>query len=563
METMMRKMFSEAVLMLLVLGLMAVSLRVQPVGATEGTVHIRADGSIDPSTAPVVTLDNLTYTLTASMPDAIIIERDNIVLDGAGNALQGEGSGNGTDLTGRTNVTVKNMDVEGFAAGVMLFASSGCTILGNNVTGNNQYGIELRISSSNSILGNIVTDNYFGIWFDSSTNTTVSGNTMKSNSFGILLSSSGSNTVSGNSATNNSNFGLVLQDFSGGNTVSGNNITDNGNGILLSSSSDNTVSGNDAADNSGAGVILQATNHTAEPFTPPSSSGSNAVFENSLTSNSYGLLLLSSFDNSVYENNITDNKVDGVSFSETSEGNIVFGNKLENNGYGIEFDNIRSGNNVVYHNNFINSSVAHVLTGGSANVWDDGYPSGGNFWSGYNGTDSFMGASQNETGSDAIGDTPYKIDMNNLDRYPLMGTFGTLDAGTWNGTSYSVDFVSNSTVSDFQILLTQQTLAFNVTGLGSISGFCRVAIPSTIADDLWHGNYHVLLNNRPWPFENWTDATKTYIYVNYNQSEHDIMIVPECLPISTLSWFMFLSTLAVALLVKRKPGKSKIQSSTF
>ena len=45
------------------------------------------------------------------------------------------------------------------------------------------------------------------------------------------------------------------------------------------------------------------------------------------------------------------------------------------------------------------------------NVWDDGYPSGGNYWSDYTGTDA---------DGDGIGDTTYIIDTTNEDRYPLM-----------------------------------------------------------------------------------------------------------------------------------------------
>jgi hypothetical protein len=77
------------------------------------------------------------------------------------------------------------------------------------------------------------------------------------------------------------------------------------------------------------------------------------------------------------------------------------------------------------------------MTDGYTNVWDNGYPSGGNYWSDYNGTDLLLGSGQNETGSDGIGDTPYVIDANNRDNYPLMKPYaGPHDIGiTYIATS--------------------------------------------------------------------------------------------------------------------------------
>jgi nitrous oxidase accessory protein NosD len=76
-------------------------------------------------------------------------------------------------------------------------------------------------------------------------------------------------------------------------------------------------------------------------------------------------------------------------------------------------------NNSIYHNNFVDN-LCQVNSSFRINVWDNGYPSGGNYWSDYGGVDLYKGPYQNVTGGDGIGDTPYAIDANNADRYPLM-----------------------------------------------------------------------------------------------------------------------------------------------
>jgi hypothetical protein len=104
-----------------------------------------------------------------------------------------------------------------------------------------------------------------------------------------------------------------------------------------------------------------------------------------------------------------------------SSNNSIFGNSVINT-YGafVEFWEPSSGNRI-YHNNFINTTYAQFDTSyDSVNQWDDGYPSGGNFWSDYTGFDNCSGPYQNMTGTDGIGDVPYIINVNNTDRYPLM-----------------------------------------------------------------------------------------------------------------------------------------------
>jgi parallel beta-helix repeat protein len=132
-----------------------VTLKVQSVEAS-GTVYIRADGSIDPPTAPISTLDNVTYILTGNITsdaDGIVVERGNIVVDGSGFSIGGTGADYGICLDGRSNVTIQNTNINNFDNGILLLSSSNNSISGNTLA-NNSYGIWLGYSSDNSVYRN-------------------------------------------------------------------------------------------------------------------------------------------------------------------------------------------------------------------------------------------------------------------------------------------------------------------------------------------------------------------------------------------------------------------------
>jgi parallel beta-helix repeat protein len=322
-----RRTVSAVIIAMLLTGILTVAFNVQQVksGYTwTQTIYIRADGSIDPPTAPISSVDNVTYTLTdniaaGSVPpntSSIIIQRDNIIIDGADHTLQSTAASNskGINLTGRSNVTIKNMNITAFWDGIYLESSDNNSVSGNNITANTDCGI-------------------------------------------MLCSSSDNNSVSGNNITANISYGIYLYSSSN-NSVSGNNITSNGWDIYLYSSSDN---------------------------------------------------------NSISGNNIT-----------------------ANNDYGIVL--VSSSNNAIYHNDFMNKTTP-AYSSGPTNAWDDGYPSSGNYWSGYSGTDSYSGSHQDEAGSDGIGDTPYIIGPNNTDHYPLMGPFASATMAGTNSTVFPTDDV--------------------------------------------------------------------------------------------------------------------------
>ena len=343
----MKRTASAIFMAMLMTSVLCSAFKIVPVGAS-GTIYIRADGSIDPPTAPISTVDNITYILTGNITsdaDGIVVERDNIIVDGAGYVIQGAVvyPYKGIRLSARGNVTIQNAQIKSFDFGICLdhdglggSYSSNCSISRNNVT-NNRWGIYLDGANNNKISGNNITNNSYGVFFD---------------------------------YTNENN------------TVYGNNIANNELGICLD------------------GYISTTYEECPE-------------------------------NNKIYENNIEDNAEAGV--------------KL------VGLDNI------FCHNNFLNNSIvieSEFSSGGtndpklSRSIFDDGYPSGGNYWSDYTGVDLYGGPNQDyPSGSDGMGDSPYTIDVNNQDRYPLMtpwvGRTLGVKAGDW--AKYRYEFMWSST----------------------------------------------------------------------------------------------------------------------
>jgi nitrous oxidase accessory protein NosD len=106
----------------------------------------------------------------------------------------------------------------------------------------------------------------------------------------------------------------------------------------------------------------------------------------------------------------------GIVLGTGSERNSFTSNTIRNNsaaGFAIDIFGLgypSPNHNRIFHNAFYGNDV-QAYDKGDSNVWEDGYPSGGNFWSDYEGFDA---------NRDGLGDTAYPIGSNNSDRYPLM-----------------------------------------------------------------------------------------------------------------------------------------------
>jgi len=544
-----RKLVLTTFFITVLIGMLGLSFKVQRVMAS-GTIYIRADGSVDPSTVSIQRNGN-TYIFIGNINDSVVVERDNIVVDGAGYTIQGAGSWAGIDLAGRSNVTIKNAIIKGFRYGIDLDDSSHNSIFGNNITGNRRDGISLGGSSYNSIFNNSVIENdEDGIDLNSFSNhNNIYGNHLIENDFdGIAVGNSSYNKVYENNITENDEDGIDLSKSSY-NSIFGNNITANWfDGIDIGySSNHNNIYGNNIADNDDDGIDLYQ-------------SSNNNIYENNITANWWdGIELYSSTNNSIFGNQIKGN-YPGI-YLVTSSDNTITRNNMTRNYPGIQFR--ESSNNTLYHNNFVNNSRQvydeswdNPEIPSSVNVWDDGYPSGGNYRSDYVSLDLHSGSNQDETGSDGIGDTGYEVDADNKDCYPLMALFTPFDAGTWNKKSYNVDVVSNSTVADFQFNPNEGAfLKFNVTGEDSTKGFCRISIPKSLlwVDDGWtiHVGGEPITDYKIIPDEN-----HTYLYFTYNHTTKTVLIqgthvIPEFPSFLILPLFI-LATLLTVLICRRK-----------
>jgi len=249
---------------------------------------------------------------------------------------------------------------------------------------NGDDGVDVYESSNVTIQNNLITDNLFGIRLYLSSHNIVFENNVTANQIcGIFLQYSSNNIISGNTFTADNYAGVWTQLYSNSNIISGNNIKANNiYGIRLESSSNSSILENNIADNFYYGI-------------------------------SFGY----SSDCSIVGNNITNNGY-GASFNYFSNNNSIYRNNITNNRYGIHF--YMSSNNTAYHNNFTDNTE-QVVGYNTVNSWDDGYPSGGNYWSDYE--DRYPDAE--EIDGSRIWDIAYEIDENNQDRYPMVPEFST------------------------------------------------------------------------------------------------------------------------------------------
>ena len=394
--------------------------------------------------------------LDSDITGSVLINADNITLDCNNHTITGNYPyyyGPGIYLNNRENVTIKNCIITNFTFGIYLYNSNHSQILNNNASFNGADGIRLHRSSNNTIDNNICSSNVgVGIllWAPYSNNNNVFNNNCSDNREGISLFYSHHSNITNNNILNNGN-GMRLFNSSDTHIID-NNIesADWAEGIIVWISSNVEIRDNQFT-NSGiffdtpvySDNVSYYNTHIIENNTingkpiyyykdtngikVPEDAGqvilansNNITVENLNTSHSSFAIQLAYANNSHISNNEISNNLRGIYLNQSSYNKISENNISDNARVAYLYN---SSNNKIYHNNFIDNLYRAIVTGGSNNLFDNSYPSGGNYWSDYIGADVKKGENQDKTGSDGIGDTPY-VFVGGQDNYPFMQSNG-------------------------------------------------------------------------------------------------------------------------------------------
>jgi parallel beta-helix repeat protein len=320
------------------------------------SIYIRPDGRVDGTNR--IQQQGDVYTFKSDIANnSLVILRDNVTIDGQNFTLYGNSSSS--------------------SVGISLSARNNVTIKNVAIT-NFQTGINFDNTSHSKVIDSTITTNNW--------------------ESGIKLTNSTSNIISNNAVYSDVNY-----------------YSPSVHGIVLENSSNNTISENEVTGSFYKAIYLDISNN-------------NTLLDNSVTKSQYGIDLNLSSNNNLIGNTVfstvrvisrgvySDDGT-GIWLEHNSTHNQILKNNVENNGEAMRIWDFSS-NNIIYENNFINNtSQISILTRGEPelrytpipNSWDNSTV--GNYWSDYNSTDS---------DGDGIGDSPYIIDENNQDNYPIL-----------------------------------------------------------------------------------------------------------------------------------------------
>lgn len=361
-------------------------------------VYIRADGTIEGTSS--LQRSGGVYTFLGTFTGPLFVERDNIVIDGAGYTLQGA-DGRGIVLEQRHNITVKNVRVALDGGYVIdLRDASDCTIIGNTFTNapstappifgfsapslgpicfNLLYSTNMRIhantitncftaigmdwSSNNTITDNIITDCIVGIEFCNATGNVLRNNRLSNSSFSIRTYTlyqydndvDTSNTIDGKPIYYwmNMQNRMVPSNAAYVMLVNCTNITVQDaapKGIILASSTNCTLSKVELEGRRSDGIVLMWSSNIK-------------IADSAVRNHGIGIQLDGSSNNVITRCAIADCMTRGINFA-SSDNNLISGNNLTGCGYAVAaFQDSVSNGNTFERNNFVDNDFALIPPG--------------------------------------------------------------------------------------------------------------------------------------------------------------------------------------------------------
>ena len=403
------------------------------------------------------------------------------------------------------NNTIANNDFSSnWRNGITLYDSDNNDLIDNTFLRNAGNGAQIGSSSSNTIYNNIFLENgWEGFYVHMSSNITMVNNSMIQD--GLIIG--GNSLVHWNShtvETSNTVNGNPLHYWK---DIIGGTIPTGSGGVILANCTDVTVE-NQTLSNSSVGVELGfSSNITIANNTITDNwdgiklymSNYSTITSNIVRSNRFGVDLQDSSSNAIVDNTISNQAKVGV-FLSSSDKNTILRNHISNNDKGVILAGF-SEDNWVHHNDFVNNTEQASATPAGPEHWDNGYPSGGNYWSDYLGEDKYSGPGQDQLGSDGIGDTPYPVgNAPEEDRYPLMSPFGTL--------------ADEPPTCNITVPAAESTLSGNTT-IGGTAGDPDGAVEKV----------EIRIDDRPWTLANGTTSwTYHWDTEEVSNGEHTIRV---------------------------------------
>jgi flagellin-like protein len=278
-----------------------------------------------------------------------------------------------------SNTVCENDVYQNAGDGIYLYGSDTNTISGNDIY-SNQAGVHLVLSGGT---GNIISNNSIrlntgnGVYLENSRTATAGNNELVGNSIsdnggsGVYLLYSNINSIQQNTVAENTENGVRLQN-SDSNTISQNIVELNGcHGLLLEQANNNVIQSNVMANNTQGGLYLFR-----------SSQGDSLPIQlNTIRDNGEaGICVVTSEYNYFLHNAISYN-AHGFYINTSASNNAVYENNITGNGYGIFLATVDTTSNRIYANNFLGNTLhndSQAYDNGE-NVWYVGTE--GNYWS--------------------------------------------------------------------------------------------------------------------------------------------------------------------------------------